>query len=181
MAGGGHIYELSNGIATQMPGDIPDLRLNDLWGSSADNIFAVGQRGTILHFDGSTWQLMQSGTDAILDSVWGMSPRDVFVAGSTTPFDGPTRYYAATMLRYNGDRWRRLESEGVSGELIWGSKVAGLFAASGAQLSEFASGRWIAMQPQPTFRSISDLAGLPNGDILMVGDGVTRIHVERTE
>ena len=30
--------------------------LNGLWGTSANDIFAVGDRGTVVHFDGESWQ-----------------------------------------------------------------------------------------------------------------------------
>jgi hypothetical protein len=37
--------------------------LYDIWGSSGSDVFVVGQAGTILHYDGSTWSPISSGTD----------------------------------------------------------------------------------------------------------------------
>ncbi len=55
--------------------------LNRVWGTSADDIFAVGRNGTVLHYDGTSWTPMQSGTTEILRGVWGASSSDVFAAG----------------------------------------------------------------------------------------------------
>jgi hypothetical protein len=67
---------------------------NDLygvWGSSgADSgppdVYAVGWGGTILHYDGSSWSRMSSGTDRDLRGVWGSSgadsgPPDIYAVG----------------------------------------------------------------------------------------------------
>ena len=45
----------------------PHPQANELygvWGSSASDVFAVGDGGTILHYDGSAWSAMSSGTTA---------------------------------------------------------------------------------------------------------------------
>ena len=38
--------------------------LRAVWGHSAQGVFAVGDGGTILHFNGAGWQAMASGTDS---------------------------------------------------------------------------------------------------------------------
>ena len=63
-----------------------------MWGSSASDVFAVGQNGTILHYDGSSWSSMSSGTSNELLGVWGSSASDAFAVGSWS-----------TILDYSGD------------------------------------------------------------------------------
>jgi hypothetical protein len=41
----------------------------------------VGTGGAILHYDGTEWNPMTSGTDLRLFSVWGTPSGDVFAAG----------------------------------------------------------------------------------------------------
>ena len=72
----------------------PSDSLEDVWGSSSSDVFAVGWSGTILHYEGREWSEMASGTTGVLKSVWGASPSDVFVAG---------RY--ETILHYDGHAW----------------------------------------------------------------------------
>ena len=68
--------------------------LNDVWGPAEDNVFAVGDNGTILHFDGSDWAPMASGVTADLNAVWGRSANEVYAVG-----DGNT------WLRFDGVAW----------------------------------------------------------------------------
>jgi len=42
----------------------------------------VGYVGTILHYDGTTWSTMTSGTGWNLSGVWGTSSGDVYAVGS---------------------------------------------------------------------------------------------------
>jgi hypothetical protein len=42
-----------------------------LWGTSSSNIYAVGRNGAIAHFNGSSWQKVESGTSVDLVDVWG--------------------------------------------------------------------------------------------------------------
>src|SRR5208283_2419895 len=44
-----------------------------VWGSSATDVFAVGLGGTIMHYNGSTWSAMNSGSTNDLVGVWGSS------------------------------------------------------------------------------------------------------------
>jgi len=62
-----------------------DYDLEDVWGSSSSDVFAVGgvyPSGTIVHYDGMSWTPMASGTGSYyLTGVWGRSPTDVFAVG----------------------------------------------------------------------------------------------------
>src|SRR5205807_1828381 len=57
--------------------------LATVWGSSASDVFAVGNNGAIVHFNGTAWSAMTSGTSVALRGVWGSSASDVFVTGSS--------------------------------------------------------------------------------------------------
>jgi len=100
--------------------------LNGVWGSSATDVFAVGDEGTILHHDGVRWVAMTSGTSHDLQAVWGHTPGDVYAAGA-----------AGTVLYYNGYKWTRL-ALGLTSELadytyhdIWGTGWNGIYLVGG--------------------------------------------------
>ena len=47
--------------------------LRDVWGSSGTDVFAVGDVGTIIHYDGDLWTVMKSETEETLRGVGGSS------------------------------------------------------------------------------------------------------------
>ena len=53
----------------------------DVWGSSGSDVFAVGNSGLILHYDGNSWSKMTCGTSSPLEALWGSSGSDVFAVG----------------------------------------------------------------------------------------------------
>jgi hypothetical protein len=52
-----------------------------LWGSSGSDVWAVGDGGFILHYDGSAWSMERSNTMSDLRAVWG-SGSEVFAVGT---------------------------------------------------------------------------------------------------
>lgn len=91
--------------------------LERVWASGADDVWAVGEDGTILHgsASSSTWTASASPTKANLHSVWGVGPKDVWAAG-----DG-------VLLHFDGEAWTMASVGWPAGEPparlygIWGS------------------------------------------------------------
>ncbi|WP_459876919.1 beta propeller repeat protein [Desulfothermus naphthae] len=49
--------------------------LHAIWGNSWDNVYAVGSKGTILHFDGNEWQRMDSPVNVTLRDIYGFGDK----------------------------------------------------------------------------------------------------------
>ena len=45
--------------------------INKIWGSSSSDLYVVGNNGTIVHYNGTSWQRIESGTDVDLKDVYG--------------------------------------------------------------------------------------------------------------
>jgi hypothetical protein len=45
--------------------------INKLWGSSSNDLYAVGNNGNIAHWDGVRWRKIESGTDLAIRDIWG--------------------------------------------------------------------------------------------------------------
>jgi hypothetical protein len=55
-----------------------------VWGSSSDNVWFAGNNGTLVHYDGSRFRRVESGTDVDLKDMDGTPDgKHVFVAGLT--------------------------------------------------------------------------------------------------
>lgn len=67
-----------------------------IWGSAANDVWTVGTGGTILHFDGTSWESTQTDLKNTFYGVWGSGRSDVWVVSSTevvlhgTGFEGST-------------------------------------------------------------------------------------------
>lgn len=77
-----------------------NVTLRDVWGSSASDVFAVGDNGTILHFNGLRWATMSSPTTETLRGVSGTATDNVYAAGDN-----------GTALHYDGSSWTALDPQ----------------------------------------------------------------------
>ena len=64
-----------------------------VWGTSSDNVYVVGSRGVVLHWEGSEWVEELVGASDDLISVWGTGPDHVVAVGGrgngiVSRFDG---------------------------------------------------------------------------------------------
>jgi hypothetical protein len=98
--------------------------IRDIWGSSGDNVYAVGYEDTgggmppteyiMLHYDGIEWSyVMHNGSPhdwPFLQALWGSAEDDIFAVG----FDG-------AIMHYDGIEWSEMTS-GTTEALVdvWG-------------------------------------------------------------
>jgi hypothetical protein len=69
--------------------------LTSAWGSAANDLFAAGSGGTILHsVNGTTWTPMASGATQYLNQIWGTAANDIWAVG-----------YNGTIVHYDGVSW----------------------------------------------------------------------------
>ena len=75
--------------------------------------------GTILHYDGSSWSAVSSGTTDDLIGLWGSSATDVWAVG-----------YSGTILHWDGNSWSGAPS-GTTADLtsVWGSGSGDVWVA----------------------------------------------------
>ncbi len=113
-----------------------------VWGSGPRDVFVVGRQGVIVHYDGQRWARQESGSQAILTTVHGTGPRDVWAVG------GPP----AVVLHYDGTGWSP-----QAGGLGWRSAAAsGVWAEAdgtvwvvgwGGEAWRRKSGTWVDETP----------------------------------
>jgi hypothetical protein len=83
-----------------------------IWGTSSTNLYGVGLNGTIIHYNGSSWQKIESGTDVNLTDIWG-SP-DGSVVWACGYYDDKVGTY---LFKYNGIKWE-IAYDGSESEFI---------------------------------------------------------------
>ena len=178
-----------------------------VWGSSSNDVFAVGNDGTILHYDGASWSPMNSGTTFGLAGVWGSSLNDVFAVGmggtilhydgtSWSPMNSGTindLHYVwgasstdvfvvgriGTILHYDGTSWSPMNS-GTTFLLegIWGASSTDVFATGISDtILHYDGTSWSPMNSGTTF-GLRDIWGASSTDVFVVGDGSTILHYD---
>lgn len=88
--------------------------LKAVWGSSPSAVFAVGDSGTALRFDGTSWtKLPWTLGDVSLLDVWGTSASDVYAVGGYT------------LYHYDGTAWSLFPAQpfvpGFGAYALWGT------------------------------------------------------------
>lgn len=88
--------------------------LRAAFGFSARDVWAAGEGGSVLRFNGEAWAPLLGPSSATLNGIWGSQPNDVWFVG-----DG------GTIWRWNGDRFERSisQAEPITEALyaVWGS------------------------------------------------------------
>jgi len=99
-----------------------DVSVEYLWGNSPSNIYFVGRRGSIVHYDGSTFEEMESGTNVNLTGVVGTADGlHIFAIGRDIFYPAPS-----VVLEYSEGMWNTLYyTEGTQGDIgaVYGADV----------------------------------------------------------
>lgn len=137
-------------------------------GSSKENVFVVGKRGTIFRFDGARWTQQKSGTNRDLVAVWVASPASAFAVG----LDG-------VILAYDGNRWES-QTGGTSKTLldVWGASPSDVFAVGRDGTILHFDGRAWSRQTSGTTVDLTAVWGSSSTDVHAAGDHGTLLHYD---
>lgn len=130
--------------------------LNAVWGSSGSNVYAVGDSGAFLRYDGSSWSQVQS-SDSLFQAmvtpysypswaIWGSSATDVYVAAD----DGE-------LIHFDGQHWTLVpDNDGRTTGLfvtgIWGDSPTDVWIATyetGMNVTRYDGSQWSGQNMPP--------------------------------
>jgi photosystem II stability/assembly factor-like uncharacterized protein len=157
----------SNSHDEQIPKEVREDVMN-IWGTSDADLFAVGQAGLILHYDGKTWSRMESGTSQVLHDIAGVSPQDVFVVGLN-----------GTLLHYDRQAWKPVEFK-IESSLygIWVASASDVFAVGDNGTILHYDGKLWRQMSSGTNDGLLDVWGSDGSDVYAVGVGGTILHYD---
>ena len=94
------------------------------WALDANNVWAVGEAGTLIHWDGRDWSGQSRRVDRPLRGVWGVDANNVWAVGA----DG-------VILKWNGVAWTTQRS-GTNTNLfgVWASDPNNAWAVGDSML-----------------------------------------------
>tara|TARA_R110002096_G_scaffold143328_3_gene299227 strand:+ start:89939 stop:90955 length:1017 start_codon:yes stop_codon:yes gene_type:complete len=88
-----------DGVSTWTRADAENIAtqtLRSVWGTGADNYWAVGDDGAAAHYDGIDWRPSPTQVDDRLYGIYGSGPNDVYAVGGSG---------RGLILRWNGSSW----------------------------------------------------------------------------
>ncbi|MGB0590698.1 MAG: WD40/YVTN/BNR-like repeat-containing protein [Myxococcota bacterium] len=138
-----------------------------VWGTSADNVFAVGGGRLILHYDGENWTVQDTGDGSQqLFTIAGRGPDDVWaVGGGATP----------ALLHYDGVSWTDHELPPFTPQVLqglWTAPGAPVYISGyGGFLANLADGIWTVDDPVTT-DPLHGLVGDALGGIWAAGGNI---------
>ncbi len=172
LTGGGFVFRFDGTMFAPValpPGTRP---LMAVWAAGPDDVWAVGQRGTILRRVGAAFAAIPGGTDSELNAVFGTGSNDVWIVGS-----------GRTVLRWNGTALAAA-ADGVTSDVVAGAAFgsqAWLVGVSGGIYHRKAGDSAWARQGAGVSQAILYGAhAIAANDVWVVGDG-TSLHYDGTD
>jgi hypothetical protein len=129
--------------------------LRSVWVRASDDVWAVGDLGTVLHFDGAAWRVVGAGLTDDLHAVWASGPSDVWVAGGS----GDPGATNGLVAHFDGAQWRVVARGLKRIEAIWGRGANEVWFGGWAGTLLRWDGAALSPVASPTTKHIADLTG----------------------
>ncbi len=143
-----------------------------LHGSSATDIWMVGEKGRITHWDGTTFKEHTAGTTATLFGVWASSPNDAWAVGGTP--EGGSGASNDVVVHWDGTAWSPSPLPKAFGRTlykVWGSSANNLYVVGEAGTIWHRTGTTWALESDPPLAhgTLVSVFGCSAGEVYAVG------------
>jgi len=141
-----------------------------VWGTSPNDVFAVGLGGGIMHYDGTRWAAMDSGVSQPLWGLWGAASDDVYAVGDE-----------GVVVHYNGATWSQVDlGTDIQLNYVWGTGPSDIFVCGREGLMfHFDGTAWTSM-PTGLDVSIVNVWGSGANDVFACSSYGNVIHYDGT-
>jgi hypothetical protein len=151
---------------------IIDGSIQKIWGISSEDLYAVGYNGTIIYYNGSGWQELESGTDVDIQDIWGaLNPQtSEYEILSVASFSIGVPQ-AKQLLRIDGTTVSTLQDSvlPLALETVWFAEGKEYFiGGEGIYHTNDITRVWELDTRQPVFYVYS-IRGIDTNDFIMVG------------
>lgn len=141
------------------------MNLRDVSAVAANDVWAVGSQGTILHYDGNRWSFTPSGTLEDLQSVSASSATNAWIAGGNN----------GLVLRWNGTNWSTVNTgfnTFTTGVYTAGPTSVFVTELGPNTLHYAAAGNWPRMQAaaRPAAAFLRGISGTSANNVYVYGD-----------
>lgn len=161
-------YDGATFTAEDLPGAVGPSSVTDLWASSPDDLYVVGELdGLIGHWDGASWTGIPVGSG--MSSIWGSGPGDVYAMGT---FD---------LVHGSGEAWEAIELEagGAGDGQVWGTSATDVWAMTGDdRVNHFDGSTWTSIELEGFVGDVAAVWGPSADDLWAVGSPGSIAHYD---
>jgi hypothetical protein len=140
--------------------------LRSIWGNSPDDVWAVGDKGTIIHWDGRQWSKINAGILTTIKDIWGISSQEVYLIT-----DGYFGSLPSEIYKYDGTSWDRINIVDIydyTGNTVW-KLPGGKLLAGGKSILEFTGQGYHEIIIQGRTRYVLEMYGSNINNLFTVG------------
>jgi len=165
---GSEIYHYDDGIwscdTRFRTGDVQSIR--DIWGHSDNEIYSVGDNGTLLTYNGHKWERINTATSDHLNGIWGAASDNIYAVGAN-----------GMMIHYNGVSWtvgHKITTNDLKD--IWATHDNQFFAVgSNGTFLHYQNNAWISIETNTT-ASLNAIWGFSDTNLYIVGNNALILH-----
>ena len=107
-----------DGVWSKAGSKVNTNELHDVWGAVEDEVWAVGNLGTIIKWSGTNWSEIVSPTPFSLYAVWGRSQEEVYAVGQN-----------GVLIQWDGTIWKIIRSSTkMNLRSVWGLSPTDIYA-----------------------------------------------------
>jgi hypothetical protein len=161
----GSIYKLRNKNFPLLPNG-EGWVMNKMWGTSSSDLYVVGNKGMIAHYDGHSWAKVESGTTFNFSDIWGVDQERVLLSGNRYQPQLLSKIFFLTQMSLSDDLFWNNSNNVWS---VWGKVGTPIFAAGLGVYKRMVNGKWILL-PDTKKTRISTIRGVDTNNIIVGGD-----------
>jgi hypothetical protein len=156
-----------DGLAVSIVAQTGGSQLSGVWGSSTDDVWAVGE--ITLHWSGGTKWVNAGGLGFVAEDVWGWGPDDVWAVGDV---GGIAQYTSGAWSAVHGPTTAALHA-------VWGAAPDDVWAVGAAGTILHYDGNTWALVVAPSITSnLVELTGNGPDDVWALADSGTLAHYD---
>jgi hypothetical protein len=149
----------------------PQENITSVWGSGSDDIYVVGLRDLVMHYDGSTWSTLDVVPCAsqfcyFLSDVSGSGPDDVYIVSG------------GLVLHRDASTWTEIPSAGAPISDVWSAEPAHAYLVGASGMIRHADGQVLTPMTSPVTVPLFDVDGRAWDDVWAVGGQGTVVHYD---
>ncbi len=153
---------------------------NKIWGKSSNDFYVVSGNGFIAHYQNSSWQKIESGTDMNISDIWGainpQTGKEEILAVASYPDTSAQR----NIFQINGNSESEISSKGINWDLhsVWFKPQSHYFVAGTGIYDKhlLSDSSWSSQYYNVSNYYINCIRGNDVNDIVAVGSLGEVIH-----